>query len=81
MQTSESYGKFILVSPSATPFSYGGNDNIISRKLYLSAAGDVTCLNDIGETIVIPFLQGQILPVATSTVTTVSAGTCVAFFE
>lgn len=81
MITNNSTGKFILVTPSADPFSYGGDTNILTKALYLSAAGNVTCKNDVGDSIVIPFTAGATLPIATRVVSAVSAGTCVAFFE
>jgi len=78
--SNSSTGKFVVVTASATPFSYGGH-LAITQSVYSSTTQNIVCLNSIGDSITVPFFEGQTIEIETNAITTAGANTCLAIFK
>lgn len=72
--------KFKTVTPSATALSYGNETLIASRLILVSATGNLTCTNDLGDSVIIPFIAGQTLPIVTRYITALTGGGTITVF-
>lgn len=72
--------KFKNVTPSANKLTFNGVE-LSSKAVKLSVAGTITCENEIGDSVVVPIGEHQVLPIVTAKITAVSGGTLTVFFE
>lgn len=75
--------KFAAITPSANKLTYGSDakQTFTAGILKDGTAGTVTCVNDNGDSVAVPFAANQFLPVAAHTVTAISAGAAYAFYQ
>lgn len=73
--------RFAIVTPSANLLTFAGS-NVTTKAIKAAGAGNVTCENEIGTSIVVPFAENQLLPLVTSKITAYSgSGSLIALYQ